>query len=199
MANSSGSPVTVTFWGAAHTVTGSMHLIDTGREKVLLDCGLYQGKRNEARDRNCCFPFKPKDIDAVVLSHAHVDHCGNLPNLVRQGFKGPIYCTPATRDLISVMLTDSARIQEDEAHVASVSGRRGGPDRQPLYTRQDAFLTVERCVGVDYGHDAAINPDVQVRFTDAGHILGSAIVSLRMLHSGREYRLTFTGDLGRRG
>src|SRR5262249_37090099 len=158
--------------------TGSMHLVEVGPHRLLLDCGLSRsGPREESRLRNRHFPFDPTTIDAVILSHAHVDHCGNLPNLVRQGFQGQIYCTPATRDLISVMLPDSALIQEDEAHVASVAGRRGGPDREPLYTRQDAFATVERCISVEYSRDAAINPDVQVRFTDAGHILGSAIVS----------------------
>ena len=114
------SEPTVTFWGAARTVTGSMHRVDASRQSLLLDCGLFQGPRAEARRRNCCFPFDPKTIDAVVLSHAHIDHCGNLPNLVRQGYEGPIYCTPATRDLLRVMLHDSARIQEEEAGVAKM-------------------------------------------------------------------------------
>src|SRR5262245_47751746 len=107
--------LTVTFWGAARTVTGSMHLVEAGGKRFLLDCGLYQGKRSEARARNSTFPFKASQIDAVVLSHAHLDHCGNLPNLVRQGFSGPLICTPATRDLIAVMLADSAKIQEEDA------------------------------------------------------------------------------------
>src|SRR4051812_13249954 len=106
---------TVTFWGAARTVTGSMHRLDAAGQSMLLDCGLVQGKRSESQSRNLHFPFKPRDIDAVVLSHAHIDHCGNLPNLVRQGFKGPIYCTPATRALAGVMLGDSAKIQEEDA------------------------------------------------------------------------------------
>ena len=101
---------TVTFWGAAQTVTGSMHRLDAAGRSLLLDCGLFQGRRAESRQRNSEFPFRPKDIDAVLLSHAHIDHCGNLPNLVRQGFHGPIYCTPATRDLAAVMLADSAKI-----------------------------------------------------------------------------------------
>src|SRR4051794_4385995 len=104
----------VTFWGAARTVTGSMHLLEAAGRRMLLDCGLSQGRRAEARERNSHFPFAPDSIDAVVLSHAHVDHCGNLPNLVRQGFRGPIYCTPATRDLAAVMLADSAKIQEED-------------------------------------------------------------------------------------
>jgi metallo-beta-lactamase family protein len=193
------TPPRVTFLGAAQSVTGSMHLVESGPHRLLLDCGLHRGPRDEAQSRNRSFPFEPASIDAVVLSHAHVDHCGNLPNLVRQGFAGPIYCTPSTRDLIAVMLADSARIQEDDAHVASLSGRRSEAHRRPLYTRQDALTTVERCVTVEYGQPVAINPDVQLRFADAGHILGSSIVSLLLLHGGRERRLTFTGDLGRRG
>ena len=105
---------TVTFIGATQTVTGSMHLIEVADHKVLLDCGLYFGQRSEGKLRNKRFPFAPDKLDAVIISHAHVDHCGNLPNLVRQGFSGPIYCTPATRELMRVMLTDSARIQEEE-------------------------------------------------------------------------------------
>src|SRR5689334_18011962 len=107
------SGLSVTFWGAARTVTGSMHLVETAGKRFLLDCGLYQGKRSEARQRNTTFPFKASQIDAVVLSHAHLDHCGNLPNLVRQGFDGPLICTPATRDLIAIMLAGSAKIQEE--------------------------------------------------------------------------------------
>src|SRR5262249_15425195 len=109
---------TVTFLGAAQSVTGSMHLVEVGPDRILLDCGLHPGPRDQARQLNRTFPFDPGSIDAVVLSHAHVDHCGNLPNLVRQGFTGPIYCTPATRDLVDLMLTDSARIQEEDAQVA---------------------------------------------------------------------------------
>src|SRR5437764_6714479 len=121
---------TVTFWGAAQSVTGSMHLVEAGPLRILLDCGLVRadgGNRDEARQRNRTFPFDPASLTAVVLSHAHVDHCGNLPNLVRQGFRGPIYCTPATRDLIAVMLADSARIQEEDANVAGIvhAGRQG--------------------------------------------------------------------------
>ncbi len=197
--NNSPAAPRVTFLGAARSVTGSMHLLEVGPHRILLDCGLHRGPREEARARNRNFPFDPATIDAVILSHAHIDHCGNLPNLVRQGFTGPIWCTPATRDLISLMLHDTARIQEEDAQVASVVGGRRGGDRRPLYTRGDASATVERCVALEYDTPGAVNPDVQVRFLDAGHILGSAIVALRLQHSGREYRLTFSGDLGRRG
>jgi metallo-beta-lactamase family protein len=193
---------TVTFWGAARSVTGSMHLLEAGPWRTLLDCGLTRGARDEARERNRHFPFDPAGLTAVVLSHAHVDHCGNLPNLVRQGFRGPIFCTPATRDLLAVMLADSARIQEEDARVEAVVGGRGWADEPPppaLYTRHDVGRVVSQCVPVPYGESFAVCPDVRGRFADAGHILGSAVVSLEVQHGGRAYRVTFTGDLGRRG
>src|SRR5436853_677578 len=138
------SKASVTFWGAAQSVSGSMHLVEAGERKVLLDCGLHFGPRSQARERNTYFPYDPRELDAVVLSHAHVDHCGNLPNLVRQGFTGPIYCTPATRDLLAVILADSARIHEEEALVAATvgRGRRGQvPSLPNLYNRDDAART----------------------------------------------------------
>lgn len=176
-----------------------MHLVATGDERILLDCGLYRGSREEARRRNDRFPFDPASVDAVVLSHAHTDHCGNLPNLVRQGYSGPIYCTPATRDLIAIMLKDSARIHEDDALVAGIVGRSDATSAGPLYTRGDASQVVHQCVVVPYGETAAITPRCRVRFTDAGHILGSAIVALTLHGTDRDYQITFTGDLGRRG
>jgi metallo-beta-lactamase family protein len=192
----------VTFWGAAQSVTGSMHLLETGPHRLLLDCGLHRGPREEALSRNRTFPFQPSTLTAVVLSHAHVDHCGNLPNLVRQGYTGPIYCTPATRDLISVMLADSARIQEDEAETTALirDGKNGSAlGRQPLYTRADARQTVAQCVAVAYGQPIKVNDDIGLTFSDAGHILGSAITALQLNQGGRDFRVTFTGDLGRRG
>jgi metallo-beta-lactamase family protein len=173
-----------------------MHLLEFTGTRLLLDCGLVMGHGSEARQRNGCFPFQPAEIDVVVLSHAHIDHCGNLPNLVRQGFGGPIYCTPATRDLLSIMLADSARIQEEEAYVESLIGRT---DAAVLYTREDVARTVARCVAVPYDTPTAIHPQVQLRLADAGHLLGSAMVLLTMTGAGREYSVTFTGDLGRRG
>jgi metallo-beta-lactamase family protein len=176
-----------------------MHLVESGPYRLLLDCGLTRGAGDDGQ-RNRHFPFDPKSIDAVVLSHAHTDHCGNLPNLVRQGFRGPIYCTHPTRDLLAVMLVDSARIQEDDARVAVLARGRPGPiDRGPLFTRCDVTQAIDQAVGIAYDMPTLINPDVQLRFSDAGHILGSAIVSLTLQDAGREYRLTFTGDLGRRG
>ncbi|MFM7150891.1 MAG: MBL fold metallo-hydrolase, partial [Gemmataceae bacterium] len=197
---SSATSPRVTFYGAARSVTGSMHLVEVGPHRILLDCGLHRGPKEEVRALNRDFPFDPSRIDAVILSHAHIDHCGNLPNLVRQGFRGPIYCTPSTRDLISIMLADSARIQEDDAQVASMVGsRRHHGSRDPLYTRKHTAETIHRCVPVEYETPVAINSDVEFRLIDSGHLLGSAMVHLRLHNAGREYRLTFTGDLGRRG
>jgi metallo-beta-lactamase family protein len=193
-----GQP-TVTFWGAAQTVTGSMHLLEGAGQRVLLDCGIYRGSRDEARARNGRFPFEPSSIDAVILSHAHVDHCGNLPNLVRQGYDGPIYCTPATRDLAGIMLDDSARIQEEDAAVARAVKGSSGVKADRSYYRSDASVAVQRCVPVPYGEEVEAAPGIDLRFSDAGHILGSAIVSLAIKHAGRQFRVTFTGDLGRRG
>jgi metallo-beta-lactamase family protein len=194
----SGRP-TVTFYGAAHTVTGSMHLVEAGGVRFLLDCGLFQGKRSEARQRNTHFPFNPADIRAVVLSHAHLDHCGNLPNLVRQGFRGPIWCTPATRDLAAVMLADAAKIQEEDAAYLN-RHRNGQPPIEPLYTREDAHRTVRQCESLSYERPKEILPGVEIRFVDAGHLLGSAMTAVRLKGAGaNEHTLTFTGDVGRRG
>jgi metallo-beta-lactamase family protein len=188
----------VTFWGAARTVTGSMHLVEAAGKKFLLDCGLFQGRRAEAHERNTRFPFEPKRIDAVVLSHAHVDHCGNLPNLVRQGFSGPVYCTPATRDLVAIMLADSAKIQEEDAVYLNKKRDRREPKVEPLYDRRDAHRTVRLCQPVAYERDFDIGRGVQITYVEAGHLLGSAMVAMRVDGTGHEVRLTFTGDLGRR-
>jgi metallo-beta-lactamase family protein len=176
-----------------------MHLVEFGKQKLLLDCGLFRGLRHEAKRRNSRFPFHPHAIDAVILSHAHVDHCGNLPNLVRQGFRGPIYCSPATRDLLDVILTDSARIQADDAHKARLV--ESSDDENDGYDsfRYDAEQAVRQCVPMEYDHPTAVNGDIQVRLLDAGHILGSAMVHLTMTNGTRDYTVTFTGDLGRRG
>jgi metallo-beta-lactamase family protein len=175
-----------------------MHLLEVNGHKLLLDCGLYQGKRAEARQRNSTFPFRPSDIHAVVLSHAHIDHCGNLPNLVRQGFSGPIYCTSATRDLTAVMLEDSAKIQEEDAEYLNRHRPKGERPVEPLYTRQDASRTAGQCYSIPYDRPGDVAPGVRVRFVEAGHLLGSAMVALK-IHNGTEHTITFTGDLGRRG
>lgn len=191
---------TVTFWGAAQSVTGSMHLVEVGGRQILLDCGRSPGPRAESRCRTASFPFHPHAIDAVILSHAHMDHSGNLPHLVRQGFTGPIYCTPATRDLVAVMLGDSARFQEEDARVLRILDRDGDDELpQALASREDVHRTVRQCVTLPYGQTREIVPGVDLRFAEAGHILGSAMVALTFRAGGRDYRVTFTGDLGRRG
>jgi metallo-beta-lactamase family protein len=187
------------FWGAARTVTGSMHLLETGSHRLLLDCGLFQGHRDEARQRNSTFPFDPHRIDAVILSHAHIDHCGNLPNLTRSGFQGPIYCTPATRDLSAVMLADSGKIQEEDAAYLNRQPDHKTRPIQPLYTRQDVVGAMRQFQSVPYDRTFDTGLGVRFRFVDAGHLLGSAMVHLTVSAAGREYALTFTGDLGRRG
>lgn len=192
-------PPTVTFHGAAGTVTGSMHLLTACGKNVLLDCGLYQGKRSEALRRNREFPFRAKDIDAVVLSHAHVDHCGNLPNLVRRGFSGPIYCTPATRALAAVMLADAAKIQEEDARYLNKKRDRDDPKVEPIYDQRDVFRTLVRLQAVNYGAEFHIGKGIFGTFADAGHLLGSATVNLRLAGPNGERVLTFTGDLGRPG
>ncbi len=189
------------FWGAARTVTGSMHLLEVNDTKILLDCGLYQGKRKLSYERNLNFPFDPKDIDVLVLSHAHIDHSGNIPNLVRQGFRGNIYTTHASRDLCAAMLEDSARIQEqDIAYLNKKRRRKGEPPLEPLYTVQDALNTLPYFIGAPYWRPIPIAPGVTLTFYDAGHILGSAIVSLDIDEQGAgKKRLVFSGDLGRQG
>lgn len=195
MSNPSNTPVTVTFWGAARTVTGSMHLVKAGRRKILLDCGLYQGRRAEAWKRNSEFPFNPSDIDMVVLSHAHIDHCGNLPHLARRGFHGPIYCTSATRDLLAVMLADSAKIQAEDAEHLNRHRRPSEPLIAPLYDFRDVRRTMQQARGLPYDKPHDLGDGIQVSFSDAGHLLGSAMVHLSFA-DGKT--ITFTGDLGRK-
>jgi metallo-beta-lactamase family protein len=190
----------ITFHGAVQTVTGSQHLLTLNGRKILLECGLYQGKRDEARTRNRDFPFDPAKVDDLVLSHAHIDHSGNIPNLVRQGFRGKIVCTPATADLCNAMLLDSGHIQEmDVAYVNKERQRRGEPLVKPIYTQEDAARSLEYFQGVDYDTPHELGPGVTVTFYDAGHLLGSAIVALDFEEGGGRprRRLVFSGDLGR--
>lgn len=188
------------FWGAARTVTGSMHLLEINDSKILLDCGLFQGKRALSYERNLNFPFDPAEIDVLVLSHAHIDHSGNIPNLVKQGFSGNIFCTPATRDLCAAMLADSARIQEqDIGYLNKKRQRKGEPPVEPLYTEEDATASLGYFVSVPYWRTLPIAPGVKLTFHDAGHILGSAIVVLDLEEGGETRRLVFSGDLGREG
>ncbi len=194
-----GAEPTLTFWGAAASVSGSMHLLETPQTTVLFDCGLNQGRREEARERNGKFPFHPKDLTAVIVSHAHIDHCGNLPTLIRQGYKGPIYCTPATKDLLRVMLRDSAKIQEEEAGHLNIARNYAEPLIQPLYTLADVEKVTQQAVSVPYGKRFNVN-EVELYFLEAGHILGSAMIHARMPgRNGEERSVTFSGDLGRKG
>ena len=190
---------TATFWGAAQTVTGSMHQITAGGKRILLDCGLFQGHRSEGIERNRNFPFRAKDIDAVILSHAHIDHCGNLPNLVRRGFSGPIYCTPATRALAAVMLGDAAKIQMEDAAYLNRKRNKDEPKIEPIYDGRDVFRTLHRLQAVRYGARFSVGKGIEGTFCDAGHLLGSAMVHLKIESPSGERSLTFTGDIGRIG
>lgn len=190
--------LSVTFWGAARTVTGSMHLVKAGRNKLLLDCGLFQGKRAEAWKRNSEFPFNPSDIDVVILSHAHIDHCGNLPHLARRGFRGSIYCTPATRDLAAVMLADSAKIQAEDAEHLNRHRHSGEPLITPLYDHRDVRNAMQHMRGLPYDLTQPITDGIHLRFVEAGHLLGSAMVHLTFRTDRGERSITFTGDLGRK-
>ena len=190
--------MTLTFWGAAQTVTGSLHVLelDDGT-RLFLDCGLFQGRRSEARERNRDWPCDPASVDAVLLSHAHIDHAGLLPKLWRDGFRGTVYATHATRDLCAIMLRDSAYIQEKDAAFFNDKIRdRGEPRVEPLYDEADAEGVMGCFHGVPYGTPFRVPGGVEVVYRDAGHILGSATMTLD-LPDGR--RLGFTGDLGNPG
>ncbi|MEE9207933.1 MAG: MBL fold metallo-hydrolase [Gemmatimonadota bacterium] len=188
------------FWGAAREVTGSMHLLTVGKHKVLLDCGLYQGRRKKAFERNRDFPFQPSGVDAVVLSHAHVDHSGSLPVLVKSGFKGRIHATSATRSLCEHMLGDAAHIQENDVKFVNRRRKREGRTLfEPLYTGRDAAAALRRFKPEPYFEPFEPVPGVRVRFLDAGHILGSAVVVLDLTEGERQVRLVFSGDIGREG
>ena len=190
----------ITFLGAARNVTGSMHLLEANDSRILLECGLFQGRREESYQRNCNLPFDARTLDAMVLSHAHIDHSGNIPNLVRSGFTGNIHTTFATRDLCSIMLQDSAHILEsDVAYLNKKRKREGLPLLEPFYTSQDAVQALRNFVTMGYARPMLIAPGVTLTFYDSGHILGSALCALDIEEDGRRSRLLFTGDLGRKG
>lgn len=190
----------LTFHGAVRTVTGSQHLIKVNGKQILLDCGFYQGSRRESYQRNRNLPFDAAEVDAMILSHAHIDHSANIPNLVKSGFQGDIYCTYATRDLCAVMLRDSAKIMEsDVEYLNKKLHRRGEPLLDPVYTTQDAVRSLDSFVGMAYNRTRQVMPGVSLTFYDAGHILGSAIVALDIEDEveRRTVRLVFSGDIGR--
>ena len=189
----------IQFIGAARTVTGSMHYVKTNGVKFLVDAGLYQGKRKEAFEINRTFDyFDPAEIDFVILTHAHIDHSGNLPSLVKKGFTGNIYTTFASRDLSSIMLRDSAHIQEkDIEYVNRKRERKGQHPFEPLYTKQNVKDTMDLFVGVNYHREVEIGPNIKLSFADAGHILGSAVTYLTIKEKGKILHVGFSGDLGR--
>ena len=186
------------FLGATRTTTGSMYLLEVNQQRILMECGLFQGRRDESMERNRTFPFDVTKLHAVVLSHAHIDHCGNLPNLCKQGYSGNVYCTFATRDLAAIMLEDSAEIQKDDAiFVSKQRAKKGQPPVEPLYSAIDAEKAVRQFVGLNYDRPMPIANGVTVTFRDAGHILGAAQVVLDIQEGGRKFRYLFSGDIGR--
>ncbi len=189
----------IRFDGGTDTVTGSLHRIEVNGTTVLRDCGLFQGRREEARKRNSEFPFDPAGPAALVLSHAHIDHCGNIPSLVRQGFRGPVHATTATVALCDVMLHDAAKIQEqDAAYLNQKTSRKGLPEVEPLYTTRDADRAMTLFHGHHYGRPVPLAPGVTVTSVDAGHILGSALNLFELEEHGRRARVGYAFDLGRK-
>lgn len=188
----------IEFHGAARAVTGSMHLLNINGARILLDCGMFQGRRSESEKRNRHLPFDPKSIDAVLLSHAHIDHSGNLPQLVKHGYRGPIYCTPATYDLCQIMLADSGHIQERDAEfINKKHAKRHEPFVQPLYTVNDAKEVIKYFHKIPYHYNFEVVPGVIATFVDAGHILGSASIKIKAKEKASKISLGFTGDIGR--
>lgn len=192
----------ITFHGAAREVTGSMHLIEVNDKRILLDTGIFHGRREETYQRNLTFPFDPKTIDAMLLSHAHIDHSGNIPNLVKQGYGGNVWSTPATRNLSVYMLMDSGHIQESDTEYLNKRRKKEGyPAIEPLYTQADAQESLTHFVSVGLHRPITVIDGVQATFYNAGHILGSAWIALdiREFATGRQWRLVYSGDVGRPG
>lgn len=187
----------LTFYGATEGVTGSMYLLETGNATILLECGLYQGSREEEKANTESFPFDVSKLDGVVLSHAHLDHSGRLPKLVAEGFNGSLYMTRPTCELLDIMLRDAASLQQRDVEWENKRRRRSGKkDIEPMYTMEDVETTLALCAGIQYGRRYEIQKGIEVRFNDAGHILGSAIVELFITEEGVEKKLVFSGDLG---
>jgi metallo-beta-lactamase family protein len=186
----------ITFLGAAQEVTGSCHLLQVGDKSVALDFGMFQGRRAETHEKNQTLPFEPDQLDAVILSHAHIDHSGRLPLLARHGFDRPVYCTPATRDLCAVMLADSAHIQEKDAEFLA---RRHRSVSEPLYRQADVAALMGRMISIPYDVPFDPAPGIRATFVEAGHILGSASVVLECSEGNVSKRVVFSGDIGRWG
>ncbi len=188
----------IAFNGAAQTVTGSQYLLSINGHSLLLECGFFQGKREECYHCNLNFPFDPRQVDAMILSHAHIDHSGNLPNLIKRGYRGPIYLTPPTARLADIMLRDSGHIQEaDAAYLNKKLKRQGKPPVEPLYTAEDAAQVASYFRPVKYDLPFEPVPGVSARLIEAGHILGSAAIVLDLEEKGRKLRFWFSGDIGR--
>src|SRR5688572_13221450 len=189
----------IAFHGAARTVTGSKHLLTLKNgKKILFDCGMFQGLGKESDLMNRDFGFEPADVDVMILSHAHIDHSGLIPKLVKDGFKGKIFCTPATRELSNTLLEDSAEIQEDEVKYANKRrAMENLPYLRPLYTVEDARMSMNHFAEANYGEWFDVIDGVKGMFTDAGHIIGSACVHVKVKENGKETAITFSGDVGR--
>ncbi len=190
--------ISIKFCGGAETVTGSTHFLTTSSSKILIDCGLFQGRRDEYYKINSHFLFNPHNINACVLSHAHIDHCGNIPTLIKNGFRNNVYCTPATRDLCRYMLMDSGYVQEEDIkYVNKINRRRGLPAREPLYTQKEAQKALKYLRAVDYHKGFPLTKDVTLTFYESGHILGSAVSILDIKTRKNPIRVAYAVDLGR--
>lgn len=190
--------ITIKFCGGVGTVTGSMHLLATDKASVLIDVGLFQGRRDEFYSVNSQFPFNPQDLDCCVISHAHIDHCGNFPKLVKKGFRSKAYITPSTRDLCKFMLPDSGYIQEEDIkYVNKINRRRGLPPRWPLYTRGEAERSLKYLRALDYYKKLQVASNIELTFFDAGHILGSSIPTIDIRTRRGTTRVAYAVDLGR--
>lgn len=187
----------ITFYGAAKTVTGSCHMVETNGKKFLIDCGLFQGKLTDQMLNYEDFPFSVQEIDFVILTHAHIDHSGRIPKLYKAGFQGTIYATTATKDLCSIMLADSGHIQEKEIEWVNRKRQRAGKKpTDPLYTAQDGIDSLELFKGISYQEEVIIDENIRFRLVDAGHMLGSSIIELFIKENGKEEKIVFSGDLG---
>jgi metallo-beta-lactamase family protein len=188
----------VKFFGAARTVTGSQVQVCANKKTILIDCGMFQGRRQETYERNKNFLYDPAQVDQLLLSHSHIDHSGNIPNLVKKGFAGSIYATPAAIELCKIMLRDSAYLQQkDMEWVNKIRARKNEPPVEPLYTLEDAEACMDMFVGVDFNKEFSVGPGITAHFRDAGHILGSASVVLEVEEHGAIKRIGYTGDIGR--
>ena len=187
----------LTFWGATGTVTGSRYGLEIGRKKLLIDCGMFQGPKEDRLRNWDKFPVPPSEIDAVLLTHAHIDHVGYLPRFCNDGFRGVIHCTTATHELTEILIKDSAHLQEEDAYWANKQGYTKHSPAQPLYTIRDAEQVARYFRPVFYGEDIAIEAGARVKFRDAGHILGSSFIDIKTTVGGRPRKILFSGDLGR--